>query len=355
MTLYLAMGNELLVVRQHNQKWQVEPQLVGLQVMCLAIDPFYPERVYCGTYRRGLWRSEDAGHSWLPVGDAYTQSAASVMPGIAQEDISAVAVSPIERSNGYGVVYAGTEMSHMYRSDDGGESWHELTGIRALPSSSTWRFPPKPSTNHARWITPDSSVAGRVYVAVEAGALVQTPDGGQTWVDRVSDGPFDTHTLFCHPAVPDRLYSAAGDGFMTAGKGYQESLDGGKTWQYPDEGLQHHYLYGLAVDPADPDTILVSAATSPQVAHHPYGSESFVYRKTKGQPWQMVTNGLPETIGCMVAAFGTTPAEPNVFYLLSNKGCYRSPDGGQHWERLDLPWNERLVFQHPQSLAITQV
>ena len=140
---------------------------------------------------------------------------------------------------------------------------------------------------------------------------------------------------------------------MAAGKGYQESLDGGKTWQYPDEGLHHHYLYGATVNPADPDTILVSAAASPQAAHNPYGAESFIYRKTQGQPWQMVTHGLPEATGCMVAAFGTTPAEPGVFYLLSNQGCYRSPDAGQHWERLDLPWNERFVYQHPQALTVT--
>jgi photosystem II stability/assembly factor-like uncharacterized protein len=349
------MGNELLVVRHHNRTWQVEPQLVGLQVTCLAVDPFHPERVYCGTYRRGLWRSEDAGHSWIPVGDVYTQSTPLNKSGIAEMDISAVAVSSTERLNGYGVVYAGTEMSHMYRSDDGGDSWQELTGIRALPSSSTWSFPPKPSTHHARWIAPDPHVSGRVYVAVEAGALVHTMDGGQTWFDRVPDGPYDTHTLIIHPAVPDRLYSAAGDGFMAAGKGYQESLDGGKSWQYPDEGLQHHYLYGTTVDPADPDTILVSASTSPQTAHNPRMAESFVYRKTKGQSWQVVTNGLPEAAGSIIPAFGTTAAEPGVFYLLSNKGCYRSSNGGLNWERLDLPWNERLVYQHPQALVIAEV
>jgi hypothetical protein len=142
---------------------------------------------------------------------------------------------------------------------------------------------------------------------------------------------------------------------MAAGKGYQESLDGGKSWQYPDEGLQHHYLYGTTVDPADPDTILVSASTSPQTAHNPRMAESFVYRKTKGQSWQVVTNGLPEAAGSIIPAFGTTAAEPGVFYLLSNKGCYRSSNGGLNWERLDLPWNERLVYQHPQALVIAEV
>ena len=75
-----------------------------------------------------------------------------------------------------------------------------------------------------------------------------------------------THTLLMHPQVPHRLYSAAGDGFIYQGRGYNESYDGGQTWQHPAEGLEHHYLWGAAVDPTDPDTIIVSAAQSPDLA-----------------------------------------------------------------------------------------
>ena len=35
--------------------------LPGVQPMAFAMDPSEPERVYCATYNRGLWRSEDAG------------------------------------------------------------------------------------------------------------------------------------------------------------------------------------------------------------------------------------------------------------------------------------------------------
>ena len=42
--------------------------LAGLQPMALAADPAAPARVYCATYNRGLWRSEDAGETWVPVG-----------------------------------------------------------------------------------------------------------------------------------------------------------------------------------------------------------------------------------------------------------------------------------------------
>src|SRR5436853_615068 len=82
----------------------------------------------------------------------------------------------------------------------------------------------------------DPAAVERLYVCIEAGALVRSPDGGRTWVDRTPDGPWDTHTLAAHPQRPGRLYSAAGDGFSTPGHGYQESPDGGDHWVRPDDG-----------------------------------------------------------------------------------------------------------------------
>src|SRR5713226_8584363 len=104
--MYLAMERELLVVSQQNGKWQAEPQLVGLQTTCVATDPFRPEQVYCGTFGRGLWRSNDAGRTWEPVGES-----------IIHAQITSVAVSSTERIGEYGVVYAGTEPTALFRSD----------------------------------------------------------------------------------------------------------------------------------------------------------------------------------------------------------------------------------------------
>src|SRR5437773_4016419 len=85
-------------------------------------------------------------------------------------------------------------------------------------------FPPRPQTHHVRWIEADVSVADRVFVAIEAGALVRTFDGGRIWRDRVRGGPYDTHTAMTHPFAPGRIYSAAGDG-------YYERTDAGRWWR----------------------------------------------------------------------------------------------------------------------------
>ena len=339
--IYAAMAEELLVVGHRNGRWHAERRLAESSPQCVAVDPLRPEQLYCGTFDKGLWRSADAGGSWEPVGE-----------GIARDAVMAVAVSPVERANGHGVVYAGTEPSALFRSEDRGESWEELREMRELPSAPEWSFPPRPEISHVRWILPDPTIARRLYVAIEAGALIRSHDGGQTWQDRVPDGPRDTHTLTTHKDVPGRLYSAAGDGFMRSGMGYAESRDGGDTWERFSEGLKHHYLWGVAVDPADPETVVISAAASPREAHNPTRADSTIYRKEAGGPWREVTDGLPETERRLVSILAANEAEPGVFYALTNLGLYRSPDAGLSWESLDLAWPDRYRRQNQRGLAV---
>jgi len=117
-----------------------------------------------------------------------------------------------------------------------------------------WSFPPRPDTHHVRWIEPCPADPERWFVGVEAGALVVTPDGGETWVDRPEGSRRDNHALATHPDAPNLVYAAAGDGFA-------ESGDRGDSWRVVDRGLDHGYVWGLAVDPGDPETALVSAAS----------------------------------------------------------------------------------------------
>ncbi len=325
--LYVAIDHALAIVIQRTNGWEVDLKLTDTDPQCLAIDPLHHEQVYCGTFDAGVWRSSDAGASWEHVGH-----------NIPPERIMSVAVSPLEQFGGYGVVYVGTEPSSIFRSEDHGNTWHDLAALRQLPSAPSWSFPPRPYTSHIRWITPDPVQAGRVFAAAEAGALIRSLDGGQTWEDRKPGGPFDTHTLVMSPLIPDRLYSAAGDGFMRPGNGFVQSDDGGDTWYRPNEGFQYNYLWSVAADPVDPDTLVVSAAPGPQQAHNPTSAESAIYRRSHGSKWQQIQHGLPEPRGLLASVLAAHEGEPHVFYAANNKGIYRSADAGLTWVELSIPW-----------------
>jgi hypothetical protein len=336
--LLVAAGEDLVVAISENGAWRTGVRLEGAGPLCLAAGPGPSPKLYCGTERSGLWRSDDAGESWVRDHE-----------GIASAHVSAVALGPD------GEVYAGTEPSALHRRDPGDEAWRDLPGLRALPSAPTWSFPPRPHTSHVRFI---SARPGRLAVCIEAGALVRSFDGGETWVDRVADGPRDTHTLRTHPLAPGRLYSAAGDGYgrrhgyaMTAA-GYNESRDGGDTWQQPDAGLGDLYLWGLAVDPGDPDVLVASASESPQRAHFPGGARSTVFRRAGGGPWEEVRDGLPDPEGSVAAVLATGGAEPGVFYAAGNRGVFRSADGGRRWGRIPLDWPDRRLAQRTADLLV---
>src|SRR6266567_3342512 len=322
-----------LLIARRASTWTVDEHLAGPSPGCVAVDLRSPAQVYCGTARDGLFRSRDSGRNWEPVG-----------PGIEHGAITAVGVGHTEQAGGFSIVYAGTEPSAVFRSDNGGDSWVDLAGLRALPSADTWSFPPRPDTHHVRWIEADVSVADRVFVAIEAGALVRTFDGGRTWRDRVRCGPYDTHTAATNPLAPGRIYSAAGDGYF-------ESTDAGDSWSSPVDGLKHRYLVGVAVDPADPDAVIVSATHGPGSAYSPRSAEAYVYRKMGLKGWEQAMSGLPDSKGTTATRFATYAGELGVIYAANNRGLFKSEDAGRSWKALDLPWPEPGLADGVEALA----
>ncbi|MGH7566913.1 MAG: WD40/YVTN/BNR-like repeat-containing protein [Gemmatimonadota bacterium] len=280
------------------------------QPTSLTVDPSNAERVWCGT-EAGVLRSDDAGTTWA-------------LAGLEDEEITAIVASPNERGASGAIVYAGTEPSAVWRSADGGGSWQRAEGLLDLPSSSTWSFPPRPETHHVRWIACDPAQPGRLYVAVEAGALVTTPDGGKTWQDRPKVAPFDTHELAIHSERPEVLRVSAGDG-------YWESADGGGSWSSPEDGLEVTYLRSVAIDPGDPGVVVVSAASHAHAAYMAGRSDGRLYRREGKGTWERVTAGWPDppaTIAPLLSAGG----EPGELWAADERGVHRSTDGGRAWE-----------------------
>ena len=343
MRVYAAYDDGLRIVDPATGT--VEPRLSGQRVECLSVARDATDtdadgaadrpRVLAGTLDAGLFRSVDGGERFCRA------ASATLGPeGPGPESVTAVATSPHDPA----VVWIGTEPSRAYRSVDGGETAEPVGGLTDLPSASEWSFPPRPDTHHVRWIEPSPADPERWLLGIEAGALALTTDGGATWTDRPEGSRRDTHAMATHPDAPDRVYAAAGDGFA-------ESGDRGDSWRVRDAGLDHGYVWGLAVDPGDPDTALVSAAESATAAHR--RGEAYLYRYRRGEsartadpadasgvgPFERLDDrGFPTGSGTYraVLAPGRTDGE---LWALSNRGLFVTRDAGASFEQVpvDLP------------------
>ena len=336
--IMVGMRDSLLVLESSKTGWDTHEYLKRTHPQSIAFDHLNSDRAYCGTFDAGLWKTDDSGKTWDSIGKG----------DISSRKVMSVSVSStLEQSKyGFNKVYVGTEPSALYVSNDGGDSWERMEALNNLSSSSSWSFPPRPWTHHVRWIEPDANNLDYVFVAIEAGALVQSHDGGRTWIDRVEQGPYDTHTLVTHHKAPKRLYSSAGDGYF-------ESLDYGESWSRPIAGLKHHYLYGLAVDSANPQTVIVSASRGPWEAYTVENAESLVYRRAEdSEKWEAISKGFPEPSGTIITVLGSNPKSAGEFYGANNRGVYISTDSGVSWRRLDIQWPKEYLSQHPYTLAV---
>lgn len=319
MVTYAAMERAVLV---YDSEWERRSPPTDARIQCFDA---HDRRVLCGTFGDGLWRSADSGETWTSVDVA--------------ETVMSVTIDPSDPDR----VWIGTEPSAVYRSTDGGETWAETSALTALDSASGWSFPPRPDTHHVRWIAVDPDDSEHLYVGIEAGALVQTHDGGETWEDHVSTARRDNHTLTTHPDAPERAYSAAGDG-------YAETHDSGETWVHPQQGLDHRYVWSVAVDPGDPDRVLVSSARGPRTAHSIDHAESYVYRREGDGAWERCLDGLPGPDGMVRPVLATGTARE--FYALTNRGLYRSANEGESWHDLGGEWDGALATQTPRGLVV---
>jgi photosystem II stability/assembly factor-like uncharacterized protein len=216
--------------------------------------------------------------------------------------------------------------------------------LEALPSSPEWSFPPRPDTHHVRWIACHPRDQARLWVAVEAGALVSTTDRGHTWEDRVPGGPYDTHELAIHRNAPDTLRVAAGDGYF-------ESDDSGVTWRSPSMGLEAGYLRSVAIDPERPDVLVVSASSGPHSAYVAGRSDGRLYRRVSPEQWERVRDGWPEpatTIAPLLCA-GTHAGE---LWAADERGIHQSDDGGKIWRRVGT---YPTPPQHLRGLAVLRM
>lgn len=192
------------------------------------------------------------------------------------------------------------------------------------------------------------------YMGSTGGGIWKTEDYGYNW-NNVSDGYFATPSIGSirvYQSNPDIVYVGTGsDGLRSnviAGKGAYKSDDAGKSWQHI--GLKEAGQIGaVIIHPDDPDLVYVAAIGQPFQPN----SERGVYRtKDGGQSWEQVLY-LSDTVGAVDLEFA--PDDPQTVYAAmwraerkpwtiisggqqsggrQSGGIYKSVDGGDNWQKI---------------------
>ena len=311
--------------RRPHGDWWIEHLLAGLDVCCLAADPADAQVVYAGTQGSGVVRSNDRGTTWQPA-------------GLDRQTIKALATSRVEP----GVVYAGTKPARLFVSRDGGAHWRELESFQRIRSRPFWFSPAeKHFVGYVQAIALSPTDPNIIVVGIEAGAVVRSEDGGQTWSEHRRGALRDCHALVFHATCGDWVYEGGG-----SGAGAAVSRDAGATWQQPRQGLDRHYGWAVASDLARPEIWYVATSPSPFKAHSAHNAQAAIFRTVGDGAWHKLGGGLPQPLDHMPYALLTDPAAPGHLYAgLSNGAVWQSPDYGDSWQPLPfvLPGIQRTM------------
>jgi photosystem II stability/assembly factor-like uncharacterized protein len=184
------------------------------------------------------------------------------------------------------------------------------------------------------------------YAATAAGGVWKSADGGISWHPVFDDQPIATiGSIAVAPSDPNVLYAGSGEGNIRGnvqpGNGIYRSTDAGKTWQHVWK--QEGQIGTMTVHPANPDVAYAA------VLGHAFGpnEERGVYRTTDGgKSWKRVLFKDRDTGASDVCL---DPHNPRILFaglwqvrrrpweLVSGgpgSGLWTSRDGGDTWVQL---------------------
>jgi len=301
----------------------------GGRVTAVTGVPSQPFTFYMGSTGGGVWKTVDAGHTWVNLSDG-------------QIPLGSMGAIEVSLSNP-NVVYAGTGSSKIrsnvsigrgiYKSTDAGKTW-TFSGLRDTGQIATIRVHPA---------NPDL-----VYVAALGNPFIDNPergiyrstDGGKTWknVLHISDSA-GAADLELQPGSPNVLFACMWHGqrkpwtIISGARegGIYKSTDGGDHWTKLAGGLPNE-LFGrsnVAISASAPNRIYALVEAKPG---------SGLYRSDDGgEKWSLVNgSGNLITRPFYYTTLGVDPTNPDVLFI-GDEGWFKSTDAGKTFRPSPAP------------------
>ncbi|GAA2095891.1 exo-alpha-sialidase [Microlunatus panaciterrae] len=323
------------------RQWEwSEPEFLMQGIYATCIDTRGPApRLFVGAtsehWGPGVYRSDDLGHTWTETQGAAVRFDEDM--GSSVERVWQIRPGGVDEPN---VVYAGTQPSALFRSDDRGESFTLVRSLWDHPHRTQWGAGFGGQAIHT--VLPHPSDPQRVTVAMSTGGVYRTLDGGASWSpankgikayffpDPWPEFGQCVHKIASHPSAPDRL-------FAQNHHGVYRSDNAGDEWVSIAEGLPADFGFPIVVHPHKPETVYVFPLVADGERIPPRG-EARVWRSDDaGASWRPSQSGLPDHFYAAVMrdAMTVDQADPAGLYLGARNGSvFASVDDGDTWAQI---------------------
>jgi len=362
-------GAFILSADGKRNNWTVDgPFFAGWEIYHLKGSPVDPNRIYAsqtsGWFGQVVQRSDDGGKTWLqpgvPVGEKPPDAWPPKPSNRFAYDVSPESGKPLTTHQWYdgtqhpwefkrvwhfepsltdpNTVFAGIEDAALFKSTDGGESWHELSGLRGHGTGPMWQ--PGAGGMCLHTVILDPSNPDRIYIAISAAGAFRTDDGGKTWKpinkglksqfipDPNAETGHCVHHIAMNPSRPDVL-------FMQKHWDVMRSDDAGDNWREVSGNLPTDFGFVIDVHAHEPETVYVVPIKSDS-EHFPIDGKLRVFRsRSGGNEWEALEKGLPQK-DCYVNVLRDAMAVDSldkcgVYFGTTGGQVYASADSGDTW------------------------
>jgi photosystem II stability/assembly factor-like uncharacterized protein len=371
-------GAFILTSDGKRKDWKVSgPHFAGWEIYHVKGSPVDPKRIFAsqtsGWFGQIIQRSDDGGKTWTQPGTPPGEEKGpdGTPKGESNKfvyDTSAQTGKPLTTHQFYDgsqhpwefkrvwhlepslsdpdTVYAGVEDAALFRSKDGGKSWHELAGLRGHGTGPKWQ--PGAGGMCLHTIILDPKNPNRIYIAISAAGAFRTDDGGGTWQpinkglhsqyipDPTAEVGHCVHHVAMNPAKPGVL-------FMQKHWDVLRSDNSGEQWKEVSGNLPTDFGFVIDVNTHEPETIYVVPIKSDGEHFVPDGKLRVYRSRTGGNEWEALTKGLPQQ-DCYVNVLRDAMCVDSldkcgIYFGTTGGQVYASPDGGDNWAPIvrDLP------------------